>query len=466
MNTGGEIAHVTGQLPAKTDRRFGTLGAVLHVRNFRLLWIGQGISVLGDQFYMIALPWLVLQLTDDALAVGTVLALVAFPRALFMLVGGALIDRFSPRNMMLASDALRLMLVTLLTLLILTGSIQMWMLYGFALLFGLAAAFFYPAQPALIPQLLEEEELQTGNILNMGTAQLGIFIGPVVAGGLIALLDTGSVQGAAGTSHTLGIAIAFGVDALSFLVSLVTLWMIRIKTATEADEAAKQKEGMFSSIRAGLVHAWNDYPVRLLIVFLAAIMLLINGPFDVVIPVLSATRFAGGAAAFGIIMSAFGGGALLGMVLAGVLPKPPARYIISMILVVISSMGIAWALLGLVTSTLIAALLALALGTANGYIEIMLITWVQKRTPLQMQGRMMSLAMFVTMGLTPVSTPIAGALVKLNLTLFLLVTGGLAAALSLVAALYFLAREKDMTELATHQAEYVSRTEDSNEKGK
>jgi hypothetical protein len=140
MNTGGEIAHLTGQLPAKTDGRFGTLGAVLHVRNFRLPWIGQGISVLGDQFDMIALPWLVLQLTDDALAVGTVLALVAFPRALFMPVGGALIYRFSPRNMMLASDALRLMLVTLLTLLILTGSIQMWMLYGFALLFGLAAA--------------------------------------------------------------------------------------------------------------------------------------------------------------------------------------------------------------------------------------------------------------------------------------------------------------------------------------
>ena len=131
---------------------------------------------------------------------------------------------------------------------------------------------------------------------------------------------------------------------------------------------------MFSSIRAGLVHAWNDYPVRLLIVFLAAIMLLINGPFVVVIPVLSATRFAGGAAAFGIIMSAFGGGALPGMVLAGVLPKPPAKYIISMILVVISSMGIAWALLGMVTSTLLAALLALAMGTANGYIEIMLIT--------------------------------------------------------------------------------------------
>lgn len=185
---------------------------------------------------------------------------------------------------------------------------------------------------------------------------------------MIALLDTGNLQGAAGTTHAIGIAIAFGVDALSFLVSLVTLWMIRLKTATEAADASERKEGMFSSIRAGLVHAWNDYPVRLLIIFLAAIMLLINGPFVVVIPVLSATPFAGGAVAFGIIMSAFGGGALLGMMLAGVLPKPPTRYIISTILVVISSMGIAWALLGMVTSTLIAALLALALGTANVYI--------------------------------------------------------------------------------------------------
>ena len=158
MNTGGEIAHVTGQLPAKTDRRFGTLGAVLHGRNFRLLWIGQGISVLGDQFYMIALPWLVLQLTGDALAVGTVLALVAFPRALFMLVGGALIDRFSPRNVMLASDALRLVLVTVLTLLILAGVFRC----GCSMALPFSSGWqrvFYPAQPALIPQLLEEDEL-------------------------------------------------------------------------------------------------------------------------------------------------------------------------------------------------------------------------------------------------------------------------------------------------------------------
>src|SRR5215510_6401160 len=103
----------------------------LSVRNFRLLWIGEGISLLGDQFYMIALPWLVLQLTQSPLALGTIMALAAIPRALFMLVGGAFVDRFSPRAVMMASNFARLVLVALLAALVLTNTIQIEMLYVF-----------------------------------------------------------------------------------------------------------------------------------------------------------------------------------------------------------------------------------------------------------------------------------------------------------------------------------------------
>src|SRR5512147_991639 len=119
---------------------------VLQIRNFRLLWIGEGISLLGDQFYLIALPWLVLQLTGNALAVGAVLATAGIPRALFMLVGGVLTDKFSPRTLMRNSNLARLALTTLLASLVWTGLIQTWMLYALALLFGLADAFFFPAQ--------------------------------------------------------------------------------------------------------------------------------------------------------------------------------------------------------------------------------------------------------------------------------------------------------------------------------
>src|SRR5512143_460864 len=115
---------------------------ILRNSNFRLLWIGEGISLLGDQFYMIALPWLVLSLTGNALAVGTVMAMAGIPRALFMLVGGALTDRFTPRKLMINSNLARMILTCLLAALVMTNLIQLWMLYMFALLFGLADAFF------------------------------------------------------------------------------------------------------------------------------------------------------------------------------------------------------------------------------------------------------------------------------------------------------------------------------------
>jgi MFS family permease len=81
--------------------------APLKVRDFRLVWFGESISLLGDQFYFVALSWLVLQLTGSGLALGSILAVAGLPRAIFMLIGGALTDRFSPRLLMLASDTSR-----------------------------------------------------------------------------------------------------------------------------------------------------------------------------------------------------------------------------------------------------------------------------------------------------------------------------------------------------------------------
>src|SRR3954462_8596414 len=130
----------------------------LTVRNFRLLWIGEGISLLGDQFYLIALPWLVLQLTGSALALGTIMALASIPRALFMLVGGAFVDRFSPRRVMFASNLARMALVSLLAVLVLSNNIEMWMLYVLTLAFGTADAFYYPAQSSMVPALLNNDQ--------------------------------------------------------------------------------------------------------------------------------------------------------------------------------------------------------------------------------------------------------------------------------------------------------------------
>jgi MFS family permease len=203
-----------------------TASSVLKNYNFRLLWIGQGTSLLGDQFFMIALPWLVLRLTDDPLALGIVLALIGIPQALFMLIGGTVTDRYTPRAIMLVSDILRLLITILLAIMILANWLQLWVLYLVAFIFGVISGFFNPASGAILPMLVKPEDLVISNSIYQGTSYLCSFIGPVLAGGLIALFAHSKM--AQGTAEMAGIAAAIAFDALTFLVSVVTLGLVTL----------------------------------------------------------------------------------------------------------------------------------------------------------------------------------------------------------------------------------------------
>jgi len=403
------------------------LAALLQIRDFRLLWLGEGISLLGDQFQFIALPWLVLQLTGDGLAIGTVLALAGVPRALFMLVGGALTDRFSPRRVMLASNAARMVLVLGLALLVLGNAISLWMVYLFALAFGLADAFFYPAQSSIIPRIVGKEQLQLANSVTQGTAQISLFAGPMLAGTLIALMSRGSTGG-----NLDGIALALIVNAMTFLVSVITLGAIRIHGEQARDG---EQESVLATIIEGLRYVWKDTVLRTIFLLIAAANFLIVGPINVGIPLLADTRLAGGAAAYGIIMSAFGAGSLLGIVVAGALPRPPARVLGTILLLVWSSMGLAVAPLGLLSTTAAIAGLMLVAGAANFYVVIIFTTWLQERAPATMLGRVMSLLMFASNGLLPVSTALSGALLDLNIAGVFAVAGVTMTALVLLSLL-------------------------------
>lgn len=145
---------------------------VMSLRDFRLLFAGSITSLLGDQFALIATPWLVLQLTGDPLALGIVLALEGIPRAAFMLLGGAITDHFSPRLIILISDVIRFVLTGILALIVFTGTIQIWMVYAFSLGFGFVAGFAIPAENSIVPMLVKEQDLQAGNSIIMGITQL------------------------------------------------------------------------------------------------------------------------------------------------------------------------------------------------------------------------------------------------------------------------------------------------------
>ena len=418
--------------------------ALLKERNFRLLWLGEAISLIGDQFYLIALPWLVLQLTGDAFAMGSVLAVASLPRALFILLGGVLTDRFSPRAVMLNSNLFRMVLVALLTVLILAGQIQLWMLYIFAFVFGLADAFFYPASAAIVPQLVEKEQLQAGNALIHGTSQLSLFAGPVLAGLLIGILGSegisiplmgtehaSSVISAENTPNMKGIGLSFGFDSLTFCVSAISLWFMSVKKPIK--KSKNTSKAVWNSIGAGLSGMWHDPTLRALFFIIAAINLLFNGPVMVGVPFLADLRF-DGAISFGLITSAFGGGSLLGTLLAGTLPHPAPRRFGPLLLAIISLLGIGLALLGIIWSTTLAALISFVTGTANGYVIVLFVTWLQARTPEAMQGRMMSLLLFASLGLVPVSMAFSGVLIEMNAQALFVGAGSLLTLIMLLSA--------------------------------
>jgi MFS family permease len=405
-----------------------TLAKVLGNANFRLLWIGQGTSLLGDQFFMIAVPWLVLKLTNDPLALGGVLALAGVPRALFMLLGGAVTDRYTPRAIMLISDALRLALVGLLVILVATGSVQTWMLYILALFYGMISGFFVPASNAMMPMIVTPAELQVSNSLYQGTAQLTNFVGPVLAGGLIALL--GHSQSAGGTPEMAGITAALGVDDFSFLVSVATLWLM---TAGRAGTGQTFRQGnILAAIREGIHYAWQDALMRMFFIMMVVMNLLLVGPLLVGIPVLAKDRLSGGAAAYGLVMGGYGGGNLLGILLAGVILRLFKKQVGVYLVGVTAAFGLALIALGFTTSTAIAFMILLVVGIGNGTLLITLITALQRQTPKEMLGRIMSLAMLAGAGLVPVSQALTGGLLKLSLTGVFLGAGGLV----LVAALW------------------------------
>lgn len=395
----------------------------LKQRDFRLVFLGESISLIGDQFHFVALAWLTLQLTGSGLALGTVLMVAAIPRAVFMLLGGALSDRFSPRTLMLVSNALRAVVVAVVAVLVLTGNAQLWQLYVLAAIFGVVDAFFHPALNTIVPMLVNERQLPPANALVQIMQQLSGLLGPAVAGLVVAAVQTGP---------------AFVVDSASFAVATVTLLFVQggrraAKLASDAPEEGG--ESLLATIGSGIRFAWADPAVRSLILLVAAFNFAFAGPISVGLPYLADSRFAGGPALFGLMISCFGAGAVAGAALAGSLKHVPQLGWVT--LLIAAGLGVGLALIGAAPNAALALAPMLAIGIGAGFINVRVIAWLQLRTPEAMRGRVMSLLMFGAMGLQPISLAASGLIVDVGQATTLFAVAGvtvLAAVLGGVAA--------------------------------
>jgi hypothetical protein len=255
--------------------------------------------------------------------------------------------------------------------------------------------------------LVAEQDLQAGNSVMMGVGQLVGFIGPTIAGILIGRFS----------KSPLGIGLAFALDAFSFAVSAVTLWIMRGGGKPQGEAAdSSGKETVWASILAGVKYLWDDKPLRLVFLVIMALNFLFVGPLLVGIPVLANQRLPEGAVAFGLLISAFSGGNLAGYLLSGALPRPSGNAMRVFLIALMVVFGLVLGAFGFLRSTWVDFALMLMLGLGNGYISITLFTWMQLRTPKAMLGRMMSMMMLSNTGLVPISQAISGAVSRLSLT--------------------------------------------------
>lgn len=404
--------------------------AIFRNRNFRVLFIGSTISNFGDQFYMVALPWLILLITgDSALALGSIMAAAGVPRAIFMVLGGAVTDRISPKVILLASATSRAVLVGLLAGLILLGVVQLWMLFVLALCFGFADAFATPAGAALLPRLVDDKQLAPANALFQGAFQVSGIVGPAAAGLLIAFFGDDASEGGA---NLFGIGIAFLIDATTFIAVVMSLYFLRLP---KVKSSQKISGGIFASILQGIRFVFSRPGYRALFILTAVTSTLVAGPTAVGMPYLVKTEFPGGSASFGFIISIFAAGSLTGAIFGGALPRPKPRLFGSAVLLSSVVTGLGFIGISLSPNVTWAAPFTFISAAGMGYSNILMMTWFQSRTPLSILGRVMGLIMTAATGLAPISMAVVGALIVFDVRLVMVTCASLYVTVALLAFL-------------------------------
>jgi len=379
----------------------GNLLAPLRVRDFRLLFVGQMISTIGDMFYAVALPWLMLSSGHTPQELGIVLATYGVPRVGTLLLGGLLSDWLRPRRVMLLADIMRALLVGVLAVLVFTGRTGVLPLCAVAAPLGAFAGLFLPAYYAILPEILGADALQAGNALNTSSLQLALLIGSGLAGLVVSRLQSGP---------------AFVVDALTFVVSALTLILMRGEhrsaeavTAQKEQALAQEASGRESTFAQDitfwrLIRTWRLLQVAFLVIIFGNF--LFNGLFEVALPTLARDQFMSGAGGYGLLLAMFGAGSLLGGLIAGSLGKIAHRGLL--MLICIMTLGVLYSFVPFAGGLPGAALLIGCAGLTNGMLTVLAFTVMQQQAPPHLLGRLLGIFLFASLGLYPLSVALVG----------------------------------------------------------
>lgn len=389
--------------------------------DFRSLCLGYTSFMLGSQCYYVALTWLLLEYTDSGALLGAVLMVGAVPRMIFMLVGGALVDHWSPLPIMRIASTVISMAVGILTILLFFDSVEIWHLFAIALIEGMNDAFFYPAATAIIPKMISDEQLHAANALVSTGDQITQIAGPALAALLI---------GWTGLSGT------FAINTALFVTGVVLLWLMRARPLN-GSSSGMNSNNMMGSIIEGLRYAWHNPVIRACLVIIAILNFALLGPLTVGTAALAKAKL-GGEAAYGNMMVAMGIGSLIGTLSAGTIGNRlhPGRLLIGLSLV----LAITVSILGFSNSLIVIIIALIIMGAGIGFVSVIAIVWLQRQAPIDMQGRLMSVTMFAEVIFDPFSQGLTGVMLDVGLTPLFLSAGAIMLATAIFASFSSLAR--------------------------
>jgi MFS family permease len=405
----------------------GEIRRVLRHRDFRLLWLAQSTSVIGDNIVLVALALFIIERTGSATDLGLVLAAQALPLVAFLLVGGVWADRLPRHRVMVVTDLVRFALHALLAVLIFASTVAIWQLVVIEMLFRSAEAFFRPAANGLLPQTVPEADIQPATAVTGMSNNVAEFAGPALA--------TALVLGA-------GAGWAFALDAATFLVSAAFLSRVRPRErgAAPATGASGERVGVWTSIREGAREVRSRAWVWATLASFCVALFCGLASWFVLGPIVAREQY-GHIAVYGVLEAAIGFGTIIGSLAAiGWRPRYPMRLgILATLLWPLS------AILYAAGVTLIVVIPACVLGGASfALFDVWWLTALAERIPPEALSRVTSYDWMVSYALLPLGYVLMGPLAA-QLGAVNVLAGG--AALAFVAfALGLLPRETRMLE--------------------
>jgi MFS family permease len=375
-------------------QRVGVLRPLQH-RDFRLLWIGQTVSMIGDGVYVFAVAWYVYK---DLNASPATFALVGFawsaPQVLLLLATGALSDRMDRRHLMIIGDLLRLLAISAIGTLILLDAMTVPLLIALVLPYGAGQAIFGPAFSSIIPMIVPEEHLVEANSIASTVRPLAwLVIGPTIGAVVVAVAGTGW---------------AFIVDALTFAVSALCIWLMRVR----GDRFARHDEEthLWQDVREGIHYVGANRWLRWGLLGGMISLFCVWGPWETLVPFVVTDQMSGTELQLALVFGAGGVGSVVASLVMAQrgLPKRP-----------LTVMYVGWAIgmgmtafFGIVTNVPQAMLVSFI---AEGSIAVLIVIWftaMQRLVPGELLGRVSSLDWMISILGTPISFLVVGPLAK------------------------------------------------------